>query len=168
MRSPTFSGQGSNSVPADGKPIDRTAIFSAPETKNSTFTITLPLKTMNHDTLIDRQQWTAHQHMSARTLDKVNSILSEDFARWLSENELIQGQIGRWMSSMYDQGWVPVSRVYQDYIASPQYETLANYLTDDDAACLTIARWVKHCSDAHWAGVDGLYDQFVDWVASRE
>lgn len=123
---------------------------------------------MNHDTLIDRQSWTAHQHLSAGTLDKVSSILSEDFAAWLSAHPLIQGQIGRWMSGMNDQGWLPVSRVYQDYIASPQYESLADYLTDDDTACLTIARWVKHCSDAHWPGVDGLYDQFVDWVASRE
>jgi hypothetical protein len=122
---------------------------------------------MNHDNLIDRQQWTAHQHLSARTLDLASSILSEDFARWLSTHPLIQGQIGRWMSSMNDQGWLPVSRVYQDYIASPQYETLADYLTDDDAACLTIARWIKLCSQGGWAGLDGVYAQFVEWVATK-
>jgi hypothetical protein len=126
---------------------------------------------MNHDTLIDRQNWNAHQHLSAGTLEKVSSMLSmlsEDFAHWLSAHPLIQGQIGRWMSSMNDQGWLPISRVYRDYIASPQYGSLADYLTDSEQECLTIARWVKHCSEAHWAGVDGLYDQFVDWVASRE
>ena len=123
---------------------------------------------MTYDTLIDRQSWPAHQHMSARTLDLVSSILIENFTGWLSTHPLIQGQVGRWMSSMNDQGWLPVSRVYQDYIASPQYESLADYLTDSEPECLTIARWVKHCSDAHWVGVDGLYDQFVDWVASRE
>ena len=87
---------------------------------------------MNHDTLIDRQSWPAHQHMSARTLDLVSSILIENFTGWLSTHPLIQGQVGRWMSSMNDQGWLPVSRVYQDYIASPQYESLADYLTDSE------------------------------------
>ena len=123
---------------------------------------------MNHDTLLDRQQWTAPKHLSAQTLDLASSMLSEDFAAWLSAHPLIQGQIGRWMSSMNDQGWMPISRVYRDYIGSPQYDTLADYLTDSEQECLTVARWVKHCSDAHWPGVDGLYDQFVDWVASRE
>jgi hypothetical protein len=115
-------------------------------------------------------QITAYQksNMSARTLDLVSSILIENFTGWLSTHPLIQGQIGRWMSSMNDQGWLPVSRVYQDYIASPQYGSLADYLTDSEQECLTIARWVKHCSDAHWAGIDGLYDQFVDWVANKK
>ena len=123
---------------------------------------------MTYDTLLDRQVCPPCKHLSAATLDKVSSILSEDFAAWLSAHPLIQGQIGRWMASMNDHGWLAVGWLYQDYIDSPQYETLADYLTDDDTACLTIARWVKHCSDAHWAGVDGLYDQFVDWVANKK
>ena len=123
---------------------------------------------MNHDTLLDRQQWTAPKHLSAQTLDLVSSILIENFTGWLSTHPLIQGQIGRWMSSMNDQGWMPISRVYRDYIGSPQYDTLADYLTDSEQECLTIARWVKACSEAHWPGLGGVYDQFVDWVASRE
>lgn len=123
---------------------------------------------MTYDALIDRQTWPAHQQLSADTLDKVNSILSEDFARWLSENELIQGRIGRWMASMNDLGWMPISRVYTDYVNATQYDTLADYLADRERECLTVARWVKSCSKADWAGIDGLYDKFVDWVAAQE
>lgn len=123
---------------------------------------------MTYDTLIDRQTWPANQHLSARTLDKVSSILSEDFTDWLYKHELTQRQIARWMGNMHDQGWAPVNRIYRDFTASPHYADLDDYLKDNKAACLTLLRWIKACSEAHWPGIDGVYDQFVNWVAAQE
>lgn len=88
----------------------------------------------------------------------------DDFAVWLNRNPEIQAQITRWMCSLYEQQWLPISRIYRQFINSPERDCLLDFLIENDPECLTLLRWLKACSEGHWVGVDGVYEQFIDWL----
>lgn len=104
---------------------------------------------------------------TATTTQKAREIASlymaNQFVDWLLENPITERQLLCWMAAQDVQGWLPISRIYKDFIQSGEH--LAEYLSDNHDNCAALMRWVKHCSDARWPGVVGLYDSFIDWVA---
>jgi len=87
-----------------------------------------------------------------------------DFICWLDKNPLIEAQITRWMAGLHEQQWLPISRIYRQFINSPERDCLVDFLNENDAECMTVLRWLKACSEGNWAGIDGVYEQFFYWL----
>jgi len=105
---------------------------------------------------------------TATTAQKAREIASlymaNQFVDWLLENPITERQLLCWMAAQDVQGWLPISRIYRQFINSPERDCLLDFLIENDPECLTLLRWLKACSEGHWVGVDGVYEQFIDWL----
>jgi len=106
------------------------------------------------------------KHLPTQVFDEINSVLSQDFIRWLSFHPRIESQLSCWMCFLHDTGWCPINKIYLDFFASSEYSSLIDYFKKNNKACLTIIYYVKHCSELpeEWPGIDDIYNKFVEWI----